>query len=452
LADYQLLCAHPDCGRRYETDDTFRLRCDGEISGSHGPAFLRARYEKQRLEVRGTLPGIFNYSDWLPTGDVYISPTHFELGGPCTYRSQGLSRHLGLEHLFVAFNGYWPEKDARLVTGSFKEFEAQATIARSLSVFAPDRPAPLMISSAGNTACGFNYVASGLGLPIYLVVPESGLAELSVPVETAPTLVVVRGDYYDAICVAEDLATETGLMREGGARNVARRAGLGVSALHSVAHPRQGSGALFDHYFQAVGSGTGAIAAHEAFQLLKRDGRFGDRTTRIHMVQNAPFTPVVDYWEAGGRSFDAMDDVVAKERISSVTAQVLTNRRPPYSIAGGLYDTLHESGGNAWRVTNGEIYRAGMLFRELEGIDIGPAAAAAVAALQQAVSTSAVGRQDHVLLHVTGGGAERLRSEKQMPPVRPTYMIAPEDSQDLLDRLDPIPVLPATIEGVLRYS
>ena len=452
MAEYQLQCAHPDCGRRYEKDDTFRLRCDEEISESHGPAFLRACYEAQRLEVRGDLPGIFNYSDWLPTGHVYISPVRLQLGGPCTYESQGLSKNLGLEHLFVAFSGYWPEKGATLVTGSFKEFEAQATIARSFSVFAPERPAPLVISSAGNTACGFNYVTSALGLPVYLVVPEAGVSELSVPVETAPTLIVVHGDYYDAICVAEQLATEKGLMREGGARNVARRAGLGVAALHSVAHPQQGSGVLFDHYFQAVGSGTGAIAAHEAFQLLRRDGRFGDRTTRVHMVQNAPFSPIVDAWEAGGRSFEAVEDLVAKERIPSVTAQVLTNRRPPYSIAGGVYDTLRDSGGNAWRVTNSQSYRAGMLFRELEGIDIGPAAAAAVAALQQAVSMSQVRREDRVLLHVTGAGGEKLRSEKQMHPVRPAFTITPEASHEFFDRLDPIKVLPDAIEGVLLYS
>lgn len=38
MGKYKLKCLHPDCGREYEDDSDFRLRCDGETSGKHGPA------------------------------------------------------------------------------------------------------------------------------------------------------------------------------------------------------------------------------------------------------------------------------------------------------------------------------------------------------------------------------------------------------------------------------
>jgi cysteate synthase len=134
-------------------------------------------------------------------------------------------------------------------------------------------------------------------MPRYLVVPERGLERLLLPIETAPFVVAVKGDYSDAIVLADALAKATNLTRGGGVRNIACRAGLGTVMLNAVVHPDYGSNRLFDHYFQSVSSGSGAIAAWEAVQLLLGDGRFGNTPTKIHVAQNAPFTPIVDAWE-----------------------------------------------------------------------------------------------------------------------------------------------------------
>ena len=47
-------------------------------------------------------------------------------------------------------------------------------------------------------------------------------------------------------------------------------------------------GRIPDYYFQAVGSGTGAIAAWEANMRLIEDGRFGSNTMKLMVSQNAP--------------------------------------------------------------------------------------------------------------------------------------------------------------------
>jgi len=54
----------------------------------------------------------------------------------------------------------------------------------------------------------------------------------------------------------------------GGARNIARRDGMGTTVLSAA----DCIGRIPDVYFQAVGSGTGAIAAHEANERLLEDG------------------------------------------------------------------------------------------------------------------------------------------------------------------------------------
>jgi cysteate synthase len=426
MGEYILKCSHPECNASYDDTD-FRLICDNEVKGKHGPSLLKAEYTSDRLTVRENLPGIFQYNDWLPTGDYFISKFKFDLGRPFCYKSSGLAKWLGLNKLYIAFSGFWPQFGPNLITRSFKEFEAQCTYARYLNIYQNEEPKPFIISSAGNTANGFNLISSLLNIPIYLVVPEAGLENLVLPFHTNPHVLVVKGDYTDAINVADSIAKQTGLMREGGARNVARRSGMGTAMLNAVAHPAQGSGFIFDHYFQAIGSGTGAIAAWEAVQLLIKDGRYGKVPTRIHIAQNSPFTPVVDSWENKRNKIADMDEASAKRDIEAVTAHVLTNRKPPYEITCGLYDVLKESNGTAYRVNNGQVFESARKFREKEGIDIGPASAVAVHSLAQAVKNGTVVRDSSVLLHITGGGRECQSFMGETYGVDPMLTIYPDE-------------------------
>ncbi len=61
------------------------------------------------------------------------------------------------------------------------------------------------------------------------------------------------------------------MMPEGGAKNVARRDGMGTVMLDAAVTMKE----MPDDYFQAIGSGTGGIAAWEASMRLRDDGRFG---------------------------------------------------------------------------------------------------------------------------------------------------------------------------------
>ena len=435
MGKYKLKCSYPECGKEYEDDSDFRLQCDGEIGRDHGPALLQAVYEIKQIHVRDNLPGIFQYADWLPVKSYYIDPSGSRLGNPFSYKSEGLAKRLGLKELYIAFSGYWPERDANLLTRTFKEFECPASIVRYLMPYKEKNPSPFIVSSAGNTANGYNLVTHLTGLPLYLVIPEAGLDKLLLPFETNPFVIVVQGDYSDAIDLAGKIAENTSLKKEGGARNIARRAGMGTVMVNAVAHPEQGTQALFDHYFQAVGSGTGAIAAWEVVQLLLEDGRFGDTVTKIHMAQNIPYTPIPDSWELKERNLVQIPEQQAKEKISTVTASVLTNRYPPYSIAGGNFDVLNASKGSTWKVKNYQVFHAARMFRETEGVDIGPAAAVAVDALKQAVLSGKVKKNEKILLHITGGGKEIQYSKGPVYQVQPDIIVKPGELDRVIEKI-----------------
>ena len=186
--------------------------------------------------------------NWLPVH----SPDRPQ-PGPVVYRSRGLAVHLGLENLSIAFNGYWPDRGAELRTCTFKEFEAAVVLqnARENGIEG------LIVASAGNTARAFAHLSSVTGYPVVIIVPRMCLAEMWYLKHSTgvPTIAVADGDYADSIDVARRIASVTGFPFEGGVKNMAKRDGLGLVLLEAVSVMKR----LPDRYFQAVGSGAGAI-------------------------------------------------------------------------------------------------------------------------------------------------------------------------------------------------
>lgn len=414
------LCAKPG----------YRLRCVGggeQIAGSSAQScpdghdsLLRTEYRRRRLHLT-PYTGIFRYLCWLP-----VTRPLLPSGGAITYKSCGLARELGLSRLYLSFSGYWPEHGAALATGSFKELEALVTMQR-LAELGGQIP---VIASAGNTGRAFAGISAQYHRPVVIVIPETAIPRLWT---TTPAhdvfLVAVRGDYTDAIAVGNVLAAVPGCVPEGGAKNVARRDGMGTVMLDAAVT----IGQMPDHYFQAVGSGTGAIAAWEAALRLKGDGRFGAVLPRLHCAQNEPFTPMFSAWQQRRRTIDPeLDMPDASHAVQAVMSPVLTNRKPPYAIAGGLYDALTATRGEMYAVSNAAGRAAEKHIRDAEGIDPDPAAAVAAAALMQAVEAQTIGKDDTILLNITGGGYERIREDYTLYPLEPAATVRSRDSMDEL--------------------
>jgi cysteate synthase len=367
-------------------------------------ALLVTDYKERNFRVDRS-DGIWRFN-WLP-----VHTPAFQQPGSLVYRSAGLASRLGLEDLFIAFNGYWPEKGAFLETCTFKEYEAAVVLqnARENGVNG------LIVASAGNTARAFAHLSVVSGFPAVIVVPTMCLMEMWY-LESSymiPTLAVGDGDYADSIDVARRIAQTVGFPFEGGVKNIAKRDGLGAVLLEGVA----GMGKLPDHYFQAVGSGTGAIGVWEMAERFLRDGRFGQRLPVLHLGQNQPFAPMFRAWQKDSRTLFAED--LRPELIGKITTRVLSTRYPAYSVKGGVYDALKATGGRMYGITNSEVYKAMDTFEESERIDIVPASGVAVASLEQAVSKGAVRKGETILLNITGGGEKRLGRERKTYDVEP---------------------------------
>ena len=374
------------------------------------PSLVRARYAKKQLGVKDDSFGIYKFADWLPVRRMLAGSS-----APATYKSAKLAAELGLENLYITFNGYNPAVGARMTTCSFKETEAYSVCAR----IPEGEKRVLVVASAGNTARAFAKVCSQNNIPLLLSVPADNLDALWFDAPLNPCVKLIScekgGDYFDAIHLSNLALDSPKFYAEGGAKNIARRDGMSTTVLSAATT----IGRIPDYYFQAVGSGTGAIAAWEANMRLIEDGRFGSRTMKLMVSQNVPFVPMYDVWRADSRDMLPYDDNQARRDAEQIDAKVLSNRKPPYGICGGLYDALKATDGDILVATNDEARAAQELFLRTEGVDIHPAAGVATASLVKAVKEGRVERDAVVMLNITGGGEALFKQGKEIHRLQP---------------------------------
>jgi cysteate synthase len=385
------------------------LDCPAE----HAPALLQTRYADEQFSPGLDHDGIFRYQRWLPVASMRSDDQG--AGRTIVYRSRGLADGLGLPNLWIAFNGYWPERDARLQTGTFKDLEAH-TVLRRL----PERRVVLTVASSGNTGAAFAWACSQQSQPCLIIIPAKSLHRFRFAEALAPcvNLVVIEdGDYPDAIDLVARVSRIAPFQAEGGVKNVGRRDGLATVLLSAFEEMQR----LPSHYFQAAGSGTGAIGVLEAAMRIQR--ATGDATTpRLMLCQNQPFTPILDAWYANPGSVNGSTEQY-RDAIKQVYADELTNWTPPYAILGGVHDCLVASGGDVLSASNSSAEIAAEMFTDLEGIDIEPAAGVAVACLRDAAISGRLNREAVVLLNITGGGRRRLARDRQLALAEPALRI-----------------------------
>jgi len=395
------------------------------------PSLIRAVYEKKQITVKENSFGLYKFSDWLPV-------SRFLQGScaPVTYKSRALANYLNVARLYVCFSGYFPEIGAIMTTCSFKETEAFSVCGR----ITPEMKGVLTVASAGNTARAFAKVCSENKIPLLLCVPEDNLDALwfEKPIDKCVKLICSKSgcDYFDTIHLSNMAVKSEKYYPEGGAKNIARRDGMATTMLSATTF----IGEIPDYYFQAVGSGTGAIAAWEANLRLIADGRFSNKKMKLLLSQNIPFTPMVNAWNENSRDLLPFDDQAARKQIETIDAKVLSNRKPPYGIAGGLFDAMTDTSGEFMAISNEEALKAATLFEKLEKIDIHPAAAVATASLIKAVQKNSIDKSKIIMLNITGGGEKLFKTKHDLHYLMPIHKfdMNPKEEEviEIVEKLD----------------
>ena len=468
--NYSLICSK--CGKIYDDSlqGEWRLSCDNEkIDPNHGKALLVSFYPNQNEAFSSnsneSKEKLSDFSSFLPIRKEF-NQIPIDTSAPICFKSTNFGeKYLGLKNLWISFSGYIDNKESYLSSCTFKELEATSIFSRIFSKSSKNQKKTIVVSSAGNTARAFAQIFSKKisekenesgNIDLIIVIPEKSVDKIwtipSLPFdEKRVKLIVIKdGDYSDAIKMADLISSLDAniFFPEGGAKNPARRDGMAISLLAPIFEIKKKTGKIIlpDHYFQAVGSGTGGISAWEAAKrvqeyiknydnpnLIDKDNIYKidvEVKMKLHLSQNVPFTPMADAWEKDVREMPSYcsDENEGKKRIEKVSAFVLTNRHPPFGIHGGVYDAMKScKGSQFYKITNEEAKNSGEIFEKLEGYSVDPAAAVAIASLIKAVELNKVKKEEVIVLNVTGGGKKELDkkfSEKGLLYLKPFKTIS----------------------------
>jgi len=141
-------------------------------------------------------------------------------------------------------------------------------------------------------------------------------------------------------------------------------------------------------------------------------------------------------WKAKSRALLPYDDDQARIDAESIDAKVLSNRKPPYPIGGGLYDALIDTDGDILAATNEEARAAKKLFEETEGVDIYSAPGIALASLINAIKAGEVDPEKIVMLNVTGGGEKHCQQGKKQHNLKPSLVFdLNPDANEVIDKV-----------------
>ena len=131
------------------------------------------------------------------------------------------------------------------------------------------------------------------------------------------------------------------------------------------------------------------------------------------------------------------DEDKARRDVEIVDAKVLSNRKPPYGICGGLYDALKATDGDILQATNLQGRKAAQLFLATEGIDIHPAPAIALATLIKEVESGRIDKSATVMLNITGGGEARYKEGKEIFHLTPSLVFPLNpDEKEVIEKVE----------------
>ncbi len=371
------------CDRAYVPEPA-RYVCDacGPLRGTLDVRYdypdLRRRLSRGSFAAAGH-PGHWRYLDLLPV--LVPGPAAaLRVGWTPAYEVPRLRAHLKMPRLFVKDDGLNP-------SASFKDRASSVGVARALEVGA----SAITAASTGNAAASVATLAASVGLPAYIFVPRGApRGKLAQLLMHGATVFEVQANYDTAF----DLCLEASALFGWYSRNTAYNPYLGEGKKTAALELCEQLGwAVPDRVFVSVGDGCIFSGLWKGFRDLVEVGLV-ERTPRLMGVQAAGAAPLVKAFAEGKAQAEPMEPVT---RADSIAVGVPRDQVKALRAA-------RESGGTFVAVTDEEIFAGQRLLARQAGIFGEPAGVAGLAGLLKLLEEGQVGRDETVVVLVTGHG------------------------------------------------
>jgi threonine synthase len=248
----------------------------------------------------------------------------------------------------------------------------------------------LAAPTAGNAGAALSAYGARAGLPVFVAMPQDTPRSIvdecrsyGAEVELVPGVITDAAKRVGA-WISEHGGFDLSTLKEP--YRVEGKKTMGYELLEDL-------GRLPDAILYPTGGGTGLIGMWKAFDEMQRLGWIGNERPRLYSVQSQGCAPIV-------RAFQQGLDRAPEWENPHTAAWGL---RVPRAIGDRLMlAALRESGGSAVAVPENAIEPAAAELRAKEGIDAGPEAGAALAALRILIDQRLIGCDETVVVFNTG--------------------------------------------------
>ena len=342
------------------------------------PGALRHLWAERRTSTMGVdQSGVWRFRELLPIVDAEQIVTLRE-GNTPLYEMPQAAEALGMNWLLAKHQGMNP-------TGSFKDTGMTA----ALSVAAASGFEWVACASTGNTSAAMAAYAARAGLRSLVLIPEGKIAwgKLSQSMDYGATTVQLKTDFDGCVRVVNELIQRLPIYLLNSV-NPYRLEGQKTPAFELL---EQTDWQVPHHVIVPGGNLANSSALGKGFAEMKHLG-FISRVPKISVVQAEGANPLYrSLHENGGV---ALEPVTAETRASAIRIGNPASWRKAVRV-------LAETGGWCEQVNEREIALAKAQIGA-EGIGCEPASAVTLAGLRKMVADGRVGKEETVVLLLTG--------------------------------------------------
>jgi len=373
MADHKVLCW--DCGKDVENQyaDTCPS-CGGLLTIKINLEPLKSMKPK---DLHKTPLGVWRYAAFMPVDP--LNKISIQEGGTPLYKCDALSKEIGIENMWVKYEGANP-------TGSFKDRGMTIGVSHASEINAKI----VGCASTGNTSASLAAYAAKAGMKCAVFLPSGKVAagKLAQAVFFGAKVISVDGNFDDALRIARDLSEERSLYLLNSI-NPYRPEGQ-KSVLFEIMD--QLAFDVPDRIILPVGNAANIWAVYKAIKELEEIGWI-DKIPMLTGIQAEGSMPVT-------RAFDSRNqDFIPEENPETVaTAIRIGNPVSGRKALKAIYDT----GGYSVSVTDDEILSAQKLLGRREGIGVEPASAASIAGARKLRETGVTDKNERVVCICTG--------------------------------------------------
>jgi threonine synthase len=388
----ELVC--PDCGYRTPLMDTaFRCpHCDKGLDVVYDYELARERIAELGPEMRPL--NIWRYEELLPIGDLFASERVGVFSGLTPLiRADRLGAELGLGNLYIK------DDSTNRPSLSYKDRVVSMAVARALELGCTE----IGCVSTGNVGTATAALGAKAGLKPYIFYPANlERAKARSCRALGAEVCQLDGNYDEANRACRELAEASGLQFANISLRPFYSEGAKTLAFEVV---EQLDWTSPDHIVMPAAGGTLSSRVHKGLNELEAVGLAQTAQTKIHVGQPSGCSPI-----ATAITENAPEIV---HQVPETLAQSLAIGAPGDGPL--VVDAVRSRGGSAAAAPDGEIITAMELLASTEGVLTEPAGGTTLAATMKLAQQGAIGRDDTVVVVISGNGLKTLSEQ----PIRP---------------------------------